>query len=190
MEEQTRIYSDNEYIIMKEIMEKEDVSQRKLAKKLGISLSTVNALINKMIKEGIIKMNQVSQKQVFYMLTPEGMMGKAKKTVTYLKYHYKAIFEAKEKIKKIFGELNTNNDVVFVLMSSDEIGEIVKIAIDESELSNHESKLVIVNTKEEINIDEFESPAIVYMSSNKEIINRFTEVEGLTLINLANKLVI
>lgn len=64
---------------MSEIVDNENVSQRELSRKLGVSVSTVNALMNKMIKEGLIKMTQVSQKQVFYMLTPVGMVEKAKK---------------------------------------------------------------------------------------------------------------
>ena len=79
MAESKSIFSDNEYTIMSEIMDNENVSQRELSRKLGVSVSTVNALMNKMIKEGLIKMTQVSQKQVFYMLTPIGMMEKAKK---------------------------------------------------------------------------------------------------------------
>ena len=79
MAESKSIFSDNEYTIMSEIMDNENVSQRELSRKLGISVSTVNALMNKMIKEGLIKMTQVSQKQVFYMLTPIGMIEKAKK---------------------------------------------------------------------------------------------------------------
>ena len=61
---------DNEYIIMSEVSENENVSQRELSRKLGVSVSTVNVLINKMIREGLIKMTLVSQKQVLYMLTP------------------------------------------------------------------------------------------------------------------------
>ncbi|HHU72069.1 MAG TPA: winged helix-turn-helix transcriptional regulator, partial [Clostridiales bacterium] len=78
------LLADNEYVIMSEVVENEYITQRELSKKLGVSVSTVNVLMNKMIREGLIKMTQVSQKQVLYMLTPVGMMEKAKKTVTYL----------------------------------------------------------------------------------------------------------
>ena len=103
MAESKSIFSDNEYTIMSEIVDNENVSQRELSRKLGVSVSTVNALMNKMIKEGLIKMTQVSQKQVFYMLTPVGMVEKAKKTVSYLKVHYRAIYQTKEKSRKILG---------------------------------------------------------------------------------------
>ena len=66
MADSKSIYSDNEYTIMSEIMDKESITQRELSKKLGISVSTVNVLMNKMIRDGLVKMTQVSQKQVFY----------------------------------------------------------------------------------------------------------------------------
>jgi len=181
-------FSDHEYTIMSEIMDNENVSQRELSRKLGISVSTVNALINKMIKEGLIKMTQVSQKQVFYMLTPVGMMEKAKKTVSYLKAHYRAIYQTKERIKDIFKDLAKDHDMIIVLKSDDEMGEMIGIAIDEFKPSNYNSKLIILDEKKKINVKGFDSPVIVHMNANEKILNEFTEVEGLTVVNLTEKL--
>lgn len=136
------LYSDNEFIVMSEISDNESVSQRELSRKLGLSLGSINVLINKMIKEGLIKMEQVSQKQVFYMLTPVGMMEKAKKTVSYLKAHYKAIYETKEKIKSVLVEISLEyDDIFFVLKSDDEMGEVIGVAVSEY-LSEHKSEKV------------------------------------------------
>lgn len=188
MAESKSIFSDNEYTIMSEIMDNENVSQRELSRKLGVSVSTVNALMNKMIKEGLIKMTQVSQKQVFYMLTPIGMMEKAKKTVKYLKIHYRAIFETKEKIKETFKELANDHDVIFVLKSDDEMGEMIGIAIDEFDSSNFKSKVIVIDEKKMIDFKGFESPVLVHMNPNEEVLKAFTEVEGLTVINLTERL--
>lgn len=73
------LFPDNEYVIMTMISQNNNITQRELSKKLGVSVSTVNILINKMIREGLIKVTQISQKQFFYMLTPVGIMEKAKK---------------------------------------------------------------------------------------------------------------
>ena len=79
MSEEESLLLDDEYIIMSEVSENEKISQRELSRKLGVSVSTVNILVNKMIKDGLIKVTQVSQRQLLYMLTPVGMMEKAKK---------------------------------------------------------------------------------------------------------------
>lgn len=188
MADSKSIFSDNEYTIMSEIMDNENVSQRELSRKLGVSVSTVNALMNKMIKEGLIKMTQVSQKQVFYMLTPVGMMEKAKKTVSYLKAHYRAIYQTKEKIKEIFKELANDHDVIFVLKSDDEMGEMIGIAINEFKPSNYNSKLIVLDMKNKMNLEDFNSSVLVHMIPNEEILKEFAKVEGLTVINLTERI--
>jgi len=186
--ESKNIVLDNEYTIMSEIVDNKNVTQRELSRRLGVSVSTVNALMNKMIKEGLIKMTRVSQKQVFYMLTPIGMMEKAKKTVRYIKIHYKAILETKEKIKGIFEELANVYDVIFILKSDDEMGEMVDIAIDEFKQRSFNSKVIVIDKEKVIDFKRFDSPVLLCVNSNEEVLKEFTEVEGLTVINLTERI--
>lgn len=123
---------DKEYVIMSAIEENKSLTQRELSSELGVSVSTVNVLINKMIKAGLIKINHVSKRQVLYMLTPKGIIEKTRKTARYLKSHYRVIFETKEKIKSVLGTLSEKHDVIFILMPEDEMGAIIQIAIDEA----------------------------------------------------------
>jgi DNA-binding MarR family transcriptional regulator len=116
---------------MTEIADNEHITQRELSSKLGVSLGSVNILINKMAKEGLIKIEQVSSKQVLYMLTPAGMIAKAKKTVRYLKVHYRAIYETKEKIKTLFLELLDEYEMVYLFIDDEEMLAIMDLAIEE-----------------------------------------------------------
>src|SRR6056297_2501700 len=125
------MFSDNELKLMSEISENENITQRELSKKLNVSLGSVNILIKKMIKEGLIKMNQVSKRQVLYMITPAGIMEKTKKTSKYIKVHYNAINETKEKIKRTLKEINKEYDTIYVLKSKSEINQVLKAAVDE-----------------------------------------------------------
>jgi len=186
--ESKSIFLDNEYTIMSEIMDNENVTQRELSKKLGISVSTVNVLINKMIKEGLIKMTQVSQKQVFYMLTPVGMVEKATKTMRYLKIHYRAIFETKEKIKGVFDDLKNEHDALFVLINEDEISEMIGIALDEFSVEHHKTKIYAIDDVKSLDYKGFNSPALVHMMENIEILQELIASEYLTVINLTERL--
>lgn len=178
------LFLDNEYAIMTEIIENENITQRELSKRLDVSVSTVNVLINKMIKEGLIKMTHVSQKQVLYMLTPVGMMEKAKKTVRYLKAHYRTIYETKERIKKIIKELVHDYDVVYILMSNDEMGEIIKIATEEIDIEGIHPNLKIVSSVNDVNVKL--TTALVCMNSYD---NFYEELEDtLTVINITEQL--
>lgn len=169
---------------MSEIAENENVTQRELSKKLGVSLSTVNVLINKMIREGLIKMTQVSQKQVLYMLTPVGMVEKARKTVSYLKIHYRAIYEMREKIKNIFIDLSREYDVIMVIISDDEIGEVIQATINEFKISHKEIKIVIVHDKKEFDIVRAKSPVLVHMVTDSNNLIEYIRVKHIKIISL------
>ncbi len=189
---------DNEYIIMSEVSENNNVTQRELSKKLGVSVSTVNVLMNKMIREGLIKMTQVSQKQVFYMLTPVGMMEKAQKTVRYLKGHYRAIYETKEKIKSILDGLNQENDIIYVLMGNDEMSEILSIATHEYKSKNNKANIVVVQSIVDIDVKDYESPILLHVMldidivdedvMNEDMIKKHVDNSNLKIMNLVETL--
>ena len=179
---------DNEYIIMSEVSENENVSQRELSRKLGVSVSTVNLLMNKMIREGLLKMTQVSQKQVLYMLTPVGMMKKAQKTVRYLKGHYRAIYETKEKIKAVLNELTIENDIIYIWMKNDEMSEILSIAVQEFIIKHNKSNIVMIQSVVDIDVKDYKSPVFLYMAVNKEAFIEYDHIANLKILNLIEAL--
>ena len=129
---------DSRYHILSEISENNNVTQRELSKNLRLSLGSINLIINKMIHEGLIKIEHVSQKQVLYMLTPKGFLEKANKTVQYLKVHYKAISETKETIKKVLTEQCKEHDAIYVLSEDMEMSAIIGLAVNEYTAKNKE----------------------------------------------------
>ena len=138
------IVMDNEYHIMSEVADNENVTQRELSTKLGVSVSTINVLMNKMIREGLIKMKQVSGRQVLYMLTPMGIVEKARKTSSYLKGHYRIIYETNEKIKSLLDEYIQGNDEIYLLICDNEMGEILEMVANEYMDSHRESKIKLI----------------------------------------------
>ncbi|MDF2613496.1 MAG: transcriptional regulator MarR family [Clostridia bacterium] len=120
---------DKEYIILHAIEQDPNITQRELSCKAQVSLGSVNLLINKMIKEGLIKMSQIPMNRAVYMLTPEGMAEKIHKTSRYIKYHYNYINEMKEKIREQLMKLVSEYDGVYVVLEGDELSEVVKLAV-------------------------------------------------------------
>ncbi len=184
MIEDKSIILDNEHYIMSEVEANEHITQRELSRKLGVSVSTVNVLMNKMIKEGLIKMTQVSQRQVLYMLTPSGMMEKAKKTVSYLKGHYRAINETKEKIKSLLDELNQENDIIYVLMNNDEMSEILSIAIHEYKSKHTRSKIKIINSIVNMDTKDYINPVLLLMAEYEDDLIEYKNNTSFKVINM------
>lgn len=176
------LFSDNEYRLMSEISENENITQRELSNKLDLSLGSVNILIKKMIKEGLIKMNQVSTRQVFYMLTPAGLVEKTKKTSRYIKIHYNAINQTKEKIKKILEDICKEYDNIYVLLEENEMNQVLRASVEEYISKYGDQNIKIINKDTKINKDK--TSVILYLSEGEDVVNKYSEHENLNVINL------
>ena len=62
--------------------EDQQVSQSKLAKRVGMSVGLVNILMKRAVKRGLIKIKQIPGRRYAYYLTPKGFAEKAKLVVT------------------------------------------------------------------------------------------------------------
>ena len=170
---------DKEYMVLEEIKENQYVSQRQLAKTTGLSLGSINILLKKMAKEGLIKIENVPDNRVAYMLTPKGMKEKANKTYKYIRHHYKVIQETKEKIKYLLLELMKENKIIYVLLGQDEVSQLVNISIEE--LGVNDSIRLISQTYKEPNI----SGILVIV---KHLETSFSDENNIKVVNLADHL--
>jgi len=78
------------YKILKELEANPEISQRELARILGISLGKANFCIQALIEKGLIKAknfhNSRNKKNYIYFLTPKGIEEKASITLQFLRY--------------------------------------------------------------------------------------------------------
>ncbi len=76
------------YSLLKILEEHPGLSQRELAKRLGISLGKVNFCLNALVAKGNIKINNFRNSDnklaYAYLLTPSGIEQKARMTVEFL----------------------------------------------------------------------------------------------------------
>ncbi len=78
------------YGLLKNLENNPALSQRDLAKRLGISLGKVNFCLNALVAKGCLKVNNFRNSDnklaYAYLLTPQGIEEKARLTVDFLKY--------------------------------------------------------------------------------------------------------
>lgn len=76
------------YSLLKTLETDPGLSQRDLAKRLGVSLGKINFCLNALIEKGCLKVNNFrnsSNKLAYaYLLTPQGVEQKARMTVEFL----------------------------------------------------------------------------------------------------------
>lgn len=77
------------YKILKILEANPEISQRQLARELGVSLGRVNFCLNALIKVGLLKAsnfrNSHNKLAYMYLLTPKGIEEKSNITVAFLK---------------------------------------------------------------------------------------------------------
>jgi DNA-binding MarR family transcriptional regulator len=66
------------------IEQRDDVSQRNLAKQLGVALGLTNSYLKRCIRKGLVKVTTASANQYLYYLTPKGFAEKARLTTDFL----------------------------------------------------------------------------------------------------------
>lgn len=77
------------YGLLKTLEENPGLSQRDLAKKLGVSLGKINFCLNALVAKGSLKINNFRNSEnklaYAYLLTPQGIESRARMTVEFLK---------------------------------------------------------------------------------------------------------
>ena len=114
------------YQLLKRLEQNRSLTQRELAKVLGISLGKTNYCLNSVIKKGWVKAKNFRKSQqklgYAYFLTPKGLEEKGKLAIRFLK---RKIAEHEE-IKKQIWELHNEIQQGGLDKSEGELSDVVK----------------------------------------------------------------
>lgn len=100
------------------------ITQRELAKHTGLSLGTVNVLLKRLILKGLIEIEQINSKNIKYILTPKGLMEKARLTYHYIVQSYNYISNIGQKIEQIIRSKSEPSKVILCGIK-DELYDII-----------------------------------------------------------------
>lgn len=106
-----KILDDNARYKLLKLLEKDpNLSQRELAKELGISLGKVNYCLKALIEKGWVKAGNFqkneNKKAYAYMLTPKGLREKAQVTLRFLKRKQQDYDELLDEISRLKQEVS------------------------------------------------------------------------------------
>lgn len=97
------------YALLKTLEENPGLSQRELAKKLGISLGKVNYCLKALVEKGSLKIdnfrNSNNKLAYAYLLTPQGIESRARMTVEFLKIKVQEYERLKAEIEVLSQEV-------------------------------------------------------------------------------------
>ncbi len=135
----------NELEVLKSVDSQKTITQRELAKRTGLSLGAVNVLIKRLIQKGLLKIEQINTRTIRYILTPKGLMEKARLTYQYIVISYNYISDIENKIEQIV----RNKDIAVEIILYGEKDELYDIII--SKLHAIGEKYKYIDNSEELN---------------------------------------
>ena len=96
--------SEDHFYLLRDIQNKPNTSQRKLAKDLGFSLGKLNYCLKELQKKGLIKIKNFNQNpnklNYVYLLTPMGISEKSRMTINFMKKKMQEYDDLKKELEK------------------------------------------------------------------------------------------
>ncbi len=98
-------YTSKEFSILSYIDQNSDATQRDLSEHVGVSLGTINILMKRLVKKGLVKIERMQPNSVKYFLTPRGIANKIERTYGYIVRTYRELVQLQRQIGAILVSL-------------------------------------------------------------------------------------
>jgi DNA-binding MarR family transcriptional regulator len=84
-----------------------DVSQRSLARELGIALGLTNLLVKRLVRKGWVRVIHIKPNRVRYLITPTGIAEKTRMSRAYFEASVQFYRQTRDRIQRQFSVLST-----------------------------------------------------------------------------------
>jgi len=121
-----------ELSVLSYIDQNSDATQRELSEHIGISLGSINILMKRLVKKGLIKIERLQPNSVRYFLTPQGLANKIERTCSYIVRTYQEIGLYRRRITNTLKPLLKNNTPIIFCGPNDEFALLLKEIVEEA----------------------------------------------------------
>lgn len=120
--------------ILDVIERQKDVSQRHLARHLGVALGLTNSYLKRCIRKGLVKVSQAPANRYLYYLTPQGFAEKSRLTAQYLSISLSFYRKAGESCLRVFDECARKGWRRLLLCGVSDLAEIATLRAMERDI--------------------------------------------------------
>lgn len=113
-------------------------NQRDISHHMDLSLGTINMLIRRLMSKGYIRIEQLNQRKVKYILTPKGFAEKMRKSVKYTLKTLNSITLIKERLKEIITDVYNSGERNFYVLGESDLALLVERAFEEAHVGNYQ----------------------------------------------------
>lgn len=124
----------NAFQLLSEVADEQPISQRELARRLGIALGLVNSYIKNFVAKGFIRVKNYPRNRYAYLLTPKGMAEKARLAYQHIHYFSNLYMVTRQDYLRLFRELAERGIFRVVFCGVDEVAEIAWLSLHEAGL--------------------------------------------------------
>lgn len=143
------------FLLISEIAKEESLSQRELAKRLGIALGLVNSYLKNLIAKGYVRVKNFPSNRYGYLLTPLGVAEKSRLAYQHLKYFTNLYTTTRQDYLVLFRALSARKVRRVAFCGVDEVTEIAYLSLAETDL-----ELIAVMDDELTGADFFGLPVV------------------------------
>ena len=120
--------------LLNAVQENSTITQRSMAKDLGIALGLANAYLKRCVRKGLIKISEVPPNRYAYYLTPKGFTEKSRLTSEYLSSSFTFFRKAKDQCGETLGYCTARGWTRIALAGCGELAEIATLCATEHEV--------------------------------------------------------
>lgn len=111
-----------------------EVSQRRLARHLGVALGLANSYLKRCVRKGLIKIIEAPANRYLYYLTPKGFSEKTSLTAQYLKRSFSFYREASKACERVFEQALQQGWNKILLCGMSDLAEIALLRASECQI--------------------------------------------------------
>ena len=120
--------------ILDMVQKRSDVSQRHVARHLGVALCLANCYLKRCVRKGLIKITEAPANLYLYYLTPKGFAEKSRLTAQYLSYSFQFYRQASESCVRVVDECRHNGYTSLLLCGISDLAEIATLRAMEGQM--------------------------------------------------------
>jgi DNA-binding MarR family transcriptional regulator len=107
------------------------VTQRSVARELGIALGLANAYLKRCVRKGLIKVGTTPPRRYAYYLTPQGFAEKSRLTARYLANSFSFFRQARVQCAELFAAAAARGQKRLALIGEGDLAEIARLVARE-----------------------------------------------------------
>ncbi|MBI3011634.1 MAG: winged helix-turn-helix transcriptional regulator [Candidatus Omnitrophica bacterium] len=117
--------------LLDEVTRNPTVTQRELAKRIGVALGLANLMLRRLTKKGYIKISGTKRSRIRYLITPQGILEKSRLTYEFVQYSLQLYHRVRHFWREQLATIAQTPQRRILLFGAGELAEIAFLTIQE-----------------------------------------------------------